>query len=232
MTTWSKFGDAAHRRAYWLLAGLPVSLARFGRHLTFQTHFSRSDDPWRYATSDYERRKRDVLVSAVPAGAETIVEVGCAGGHNLLALARRHPASRVIGLDISGRAVQAARRLVASQPNVHVAQSDVVRAADVLRQLRVTRVDTLVLAEVLYYLGNPAQVMTELRRLRPMVTHDGHVVLLHPRPDAARLHGPALSALRAQRQLRLHVDDLVRPFVVDVGAVRLPRLPRPEPTGP
>ena len=42
-----------------------------------------------------------------------MLEIGCASGHNLLPLARRWPQSQWIGMDLSGKAVAAARQLAA-----------------------------------------------------------------------------------------------------------------------
>lgn len=218
--TSSTIGAVAHRTVFRLLATLPKSVARRLRNLVFHILFSLADDPWQYSTMPYEARKRAWLVSSVDPHASTIVEVGCADGHNLRALAQAHPHARVIGLDISARAVHAARERCAGLPQVTVIHTDIHRAGWALSDAGVGRVDALVLSEVLYYLGAAEQVEAELRNLRAVLADQSLVVLLHPTADAQRLHAAAFRALDATVQHRQHIPDPARPILLEQGRTR------------
>jgi SAM-dependent methyltransferase len=215
--TGSALGELVHRTAFGVLGSLPPTLARAVRRLAFQVLFLLADDPWSFGSLAYEARKRACLVKNVPGGATTIVELGCADGHNLIALAERNPEADVIGIDISPRAVEIARHRAAGRPNIVVLLSDIRGAADALRSGGVTKVDTLVLAEVLYYLGGRERIAAELEGVADLLIDGSHVVLLHPSQDAERLHPAASDVLTAPIQTAQRVGDPARPFVVEIG---------------
>lgn len=216
--TGSAAGEWLHRAAFKVIGTLPPAVARRLRMGVFQALFSLSEDPWRYDGLPYERRKRQMLVASLPparAGSGIIVELGCADGHNLQAIAEAYPSSRVVGLDISPVAVAAARRRTAGQPQVRVEQSDARTAALVLKSVGVDSIDVLIVAEMLYYLGGPARVNAELAGLAPMLRPSGVLVLVHGASDADRLHPAAVAALGCASVQRVVVEDVHRPFVVE-----------------
>ncbi len=215
--TGSPAGEWLHRMAFRAVGVLPSGVAGPVRRHAFEALFSAAADPWRYDELAYERRKRDLLVAEIVPLAQTIVEVGCADGHNLAAIAGAHPSTRVIGLDISPTAVRAATERTHSLPNVQVALSDLRGAPRKLRELGVLEVDVLVLSEVLYYVGGPGQVRQEVSALRPALAPLATVVLLHPVADGDRLHAAAVAALGCRGVRRDLVDDPVRPFVIEVA---------------
>lgn len=68
---------------------------------------------------------RDQLVQALRVPAEaTVLEVGCGTGRNLALVARRYPAARLFGLDISAEMLKNARR---NAPAATLAQGDATR---------------------------------------------------------------------------------------------------------
>ena len=216
--TGSAAGEWLHRAAFKVIGALPAAVARRLRMGVFQALFSLSEDPWRYDGLPYERRKRQMLVASLPparADAGIIVELGCADGHNLQAIAEAYPSSRIVGLDISPVAVTAARRRTAGQPQVRVEQSDARTAALVLKRVEVASIDVLIVAEMLYYLGGPARVNAELADLAPMLRPSGVLVLVHGASDADRLHPAAVAALGCTSVERVVVEDVHRPFVVE-----------------
>jgi hypothetical protein len=215
--TGSAAGEWLHRLAFRAVSVLPTGVAAPVRRRVFEALFTAAPDPWRYDELAYEGRKRDLLVARVVPLARTIVEVGCADGHNLAAIAAAHPATRVIGLDISPTAVRAATERTRSLPNVQVAVSDLPHALQTLRELGVGEVDLLVLSEVLYYVGGPGQVRRELSALRPALDPSATVVLLHPVADGDRLHPAAVAALGCTTVRRDVMEDPVRPFVIEVA---------------
>lgn len=218
--TGSPLGECLHRTAFRVIGALPPRLARRTRSGVFKMLFSLSEDPWGYDVLSYERQKRRVLMDGIPpaaAGAGPIIELGCADGHNLQALADRYPHTSIVGLDISPIAVAAARRRTAHQAHVRIEQSDARGAAVALRGVGVESIGVLLVAEVLYYLGGPAQVHAELKALAPMMKPSGVLVLVHGASDAERLHRPAVAALGCATVDRIITDDPHRPFVVETA---------------
>jgi SAM-dependent methyltransferase len=212
----SRLGRFVHRAGFALLALLPGQLASVARRRLFDTMFGLADDPWDYALMPYEQRKQTQLAAAIPSGAGVIVEVGCADGHNVAALARLHPGSTVIGIDISERAVATATRRVHDHTNAMVFRSDARSVADALDEFR-GQVNVLVLSEVLYYLGTSPQVQQALMPARALLSPDATVVLVHGAYDAQRLHEPACTALGVVRVADTVVDDPDRPYTVTVA---------------
>lgn len=235
--TGSPVGEWVHRALFALIGVLPAALAARVRARVFGAMFSLVDDPWRYAEMPYEQRKQRALVDALPGEAVAggpIVELGCADGHNLAVFAARHPGARVIGLDISPVAVAAATARCAdiapggdptdeasgqsvAEPQVTVAVADARGATSVLRGMGVEAIGVLVISEMLYYIGSPAQIRAELRGLAPLMRAGAAVVLVHGDRDAARLHPAAIEALGCAPSERFAHDDPERPFVVDLA---------------
>ncbi|EWT07774.1 hypothetical protein N864_23665 [Intrasporangium chromatireducens Q5-1] len=218
--TGSPLGEWLHRTAFRVLASLPPRLARRTRAGVFKVLFSLSEDPWRYDMLPYERRKRVALVDGVPPAAGDagpIVELGCADGHNLQALADGYPHTRIVGLDISPLAVTAARRRTAHQSHVQVEQADARGAGAALQAVGVSSIAVLVVAEVLYYLGGPAQLAVELKTLAPLLKPSAVLILVHGTSDAERLHPAAVTALDCSTTDRVIIDDPYRPFVVETA---------------
>ena len=217
----SRFGRCVHRAGFALLALLPSRLASAARRRLFDAMFALADDPWDYALMPYEQRKQAHLTAAIPSGADVIVEMGCADGHNIAELSQLHPGSKVIGIDISERAIATATRRIHNQANATVVRADARSIADVLDEYR-GQVNVLVLSEVLYYLGTGPQVRQALMASRALLSPDATVVLVHDSYDAQRLHAPACAALGVVRRADTLFDDPDRPYVVTValGAVK------------
>lgn len=214
----SQIGDHLHRFAFRVLSMLPPFLARFARRTFFDAIFRLSKDPWQYDTEPYERRKRETLLQAMPPSARVVVEVGCAEGHNLRALAHAMPSARLIGIDVSRRAVEIARaRAAAADLTIEILQADVRSSPPVLAEHGVELIDLLVIAETLYYLGSPENVAAELAGLRPLLAEDASVVLLHPARDAQHLHAAALGALGVTSHSKHVMEDPERPYLVEVA---------------
>lgn len=98
-------GRTIHRIFVTLIALLSRGLRVRAWRAVFDAQFSLSDDPWSYRDAPYEARKRDALVAPDPDSTQTIVEMGCADGHNVKAIACCPPDALVFGFDVSGKAV-------------------------------------------------------------------------------------------------------------------------------
>ncbi len=217
--THSLLGQATHRTGFALLALLPRGKARWIRGRVFDAMFGMADDPWNYAQMPYEQRKQRRLLAAVPADARVILEIGCAAGHNLVALATQHPQCTVIGVDISARAVALARERVRSHSNVKVAVADF-HLVDTILGEHAGYVDVLILSEVLYYVGTAGQLTPALRPVGRVLRPGACVVLVHGKSDAKRLHPAACRALGATAAVATLVDDPDRPFTITTASVR------------
>ncbi len=213
----SRLGQSVHRVGFAILALLPGRLASLARSRLFDTLFGLAEDPWMYALMPYEQRKQAQLTAVIPPGAGVIVEVGCADGQNVAALARLNPASKVIGIDISERAIATATSRIRNQTNAMVVRADARSVAQVLDEFR-GRVDVLVLSEVLYYLGTSHQVHQVLTGARALLSPDATVVLVHGTYDAHRLHAPACAALGVVHKADTVLSDPDRPYVVTVAS--------------
>ncbi len=146
-------------------------------------------DPWGVDSRWYERRKRDLLLAALPRPHfEHALEVGCSTGALTEALAGR--ADTVLGLDRSPTALDAARRRLGDR--AHVTLENV----DVSRDWPDGTFDLVVVSEVGYFLS-PAALDRVVERVAGSLTSDGVVVLCHWRH---RVHGWVMDAEEVHRR--------------------------------
>jgi LmbE family N-acetylglucosaminyl deacetylase len=150
-------------------------------------------DPWNYAGSWYERRKRALTLAALPAESyRRGLEVGCSIGALTAALADR--CLDLLAVDASGTAVRRARHLLAGRPRVQVEQ----------RVLPGSwpdgSFDLVVVSEVGYYLSR--EELAQLwDRIEASVHPGGALLLCHWRHPIAgwELDGDTVHALARQR---------------------------------
>ncbi len=212
----SRWGQFLHRCAFRAVGVLPGFAASAVRRHVFESMFRGCADPWGYQTSAYESRKRDILVGTVPTGAAVVLELGCADGHNLVALARERATATIIGVDVSAAAVEVARAKSNGFANVTVLRADANECIDLLSDFR-GRVDVMVIAEVLYYLGSAKALRRAIGPLALLLAPDATVVLLHGGRDAASLHATACASLGTTALSNRVVADLDRAFYVTVA---------------
>ncbi|OJW02531.1 MAG: hypothetical protein BGO47_12645 [Microbacterium sp. 67-17] len=177
----------------------------------FEDFYARHDDPWGFETRWYEERKRAVLLAALPnRRLGSVLEIGCATGLLTAPLAAR--SDRVLALDASERAVDRARRRLASADHVTVSR------AHVPTQWPDGEFDTVVLSEVGYYFDSD-DLDTLIDRIDAALTDDGIVVACHWRHPVAeypltgdRVHH-TLRRVPGWRRIALHEED---DFVLEV----------------
>ncbi|WP_151083376.1 PIG-L family deacetylase [Nocardioides cynanchi] len=172
-------------------------------------------DPWGVDSRWYERRKRALLLAALPRERfRHVLEIGCSTGALTAALAER--ADRVLGVDRSVAALAAARQRLADLPGVAVADLDVPHAWPDEEPF-----DLVVVSEVGYFLS-PQALDALVDRVSTGLSHDGVVVLCHWRhpvegwvADAddvhRRFHEGALPPLQADYrdrdvEIRVHAE--------------------------
>ena len=139
----------------------------------FETLYARDPDPWRFASSDYERAKYAATLAALPRPRyRRALEVGCSIGVLTRQLAARCDA--LLALDAAEAPLAAARARCAGLPQV------------AFRRMRVPRdwpeeagpFDLILLSEVVYYL-DAADVVRLARRVGGALAPGGEVLLVH-----------------------------------------------------
>ncbi len=177
----------------------------------FERLHSSYDDPWQARDSDFERRKRDLTMLALPLHRfGRAFEPGCSIGEFSARLAER--CDELICQDLSDAAVRRARTRLADQPHVRV---DVGQVPDDWPE---GELDLVALSEVGYFLDD-AQLDEVLRLIADRLRPGGYVALCHwSHPiegwslDGQQVHDRARRALALPTH-RSHVD---RDFLLDV----------------
>ena len=176
----------------------------------FDAVHSRSEDPWGYTTSWYERRKRALTLSALPReNYLSGLEIGCSIGTLTAELATR--CTSLLAVDASSTALEFAARRLASFPGVST------------RQLTLPAdwpggsYDLVVVSEVGYYLS-PAEFELLLQRIQESMPPGGTLMLCHWRHPVSgwELDGDSVHAL-ARNRLRWPTSGLYqeRDFVLE-----------------
>jgi SAM-dependent methyltransferase len=153
-----------------------VPRPRIGREF-FEDLYTRSDDPWEFATSEYEREKyADTLAALGSARFERGLEVGCSIGVFTELLAER--CEDLVGIDVSDRALARAQARLSGRPGVRLAQ------LTFPEEVPDGRFDLVVCSEVLYYLDPPAFELA-VGRLRAVLESGATVLAVHWRPPTS-----------------------------------------------
>lgn len=162
-------------------------MIRFHTPEAFDALYATSDDPWGFRDSDYERRKRDITMAALPVRRfRRACEPGCSNGELTALLAAR--CATLSAFDGSHRAVELARRRVAGLDNVTVQQAWVPA-----QWPQGDRFDLVVLSEFVYYLP-PREISALAECVADSLVAGGHVLACHWRHpiDGCPLTGDAI----------------------------------------
>ena len=137
----------------------------------FDSIYEADADPWRFASSPYERAKYAATLAALGGRRYRLaLEVGCSIGVLTRSLAERCDA--LIATDISDRPLAEARRRSADAPWVRFERM----AAP--KEWPDGRFDLILLSEVVYYLA-PDDVAALAARVRDTLALGGDLVLVH-----------------------------------------------------
>jgi SAM-dependent methyltransferase len=147
-----------------------------GAARAFELLYEQLGDPW-VCTSPhfrYQRLKYDTLLSLIPARPyRSALDLGCGLGVLTRGLASR--ADQVLGVDISRLAVEQARRLSTSYPNVRFEPADVLAVDPGMDG----RFDLVAVADTLYYISPlTAGLLERIRRRVAQLLAPGGVLLL------------------------------------------------------
>ncbi len=138
----------------------------------FESLYAADPDPWRFASSDYERGKYAATLNALP---ETTyrrgLEVGCSIGIMTGQLGRR--CTELLALDAAQGALSQARRHCAAMPHVAFAQARVPADWPVTGPY-----DLILLSEVVYYLDRD-DVAALATKVATVAADEADVVLVH-----------------------------------------------------
>ena len=141
----------------------------------FEAKYRESIDPWDYATSRFERVKREMLLAACgPGPFGRALELACGTGATSRALAPR--CLQLLALDSSATAIAEAARLGAATPRARY------REALLPRDMPRGPFDLIVASEILYYL-RPPELAPMLARMAAALAPGGRLVVLHHTVD-------------------------------------------------
>jgi LmbE family N-acetylglucosaminyl deacetylase/SAM-dependent methyltransferase len=181
----------------------------------FSGLYERHEDPWGFDVRWYERRKRDVLLSALPRERfARVLEIGCATGALTERLAER--AEAVVGIDAVDAAVTRSRARLGDNPHIDV------RQMTIPRDWPEGAFDLVVLSEIGYYLTDDALSET-LDRIEASLSDDGILVACHwrhPIAEAALSTDDVHAAIAARDAWKAQVTHLERDFRLEVYARR------------
>jgi SAM-dependent methyltransferase len=137
----------------------------------FDALYARDADPWRFATSAYERQKYAATLDALPAVRfASAFEVGCSIGVLTRLLAPRCDA--LLAVDVAEAALSQARARCADCAHA------VVRRMRVPAEWPAQRFDLILFSEVLYYLSR-ADIAWAARCARHSIMPGGAMLLVH-----------------------------------------------------
>jgi cyclopropane fatty-acyl-phospholipid synthase-like methyltransferase len=137
----------------------------------FKGMYATESDPWRFASSPYERAKYAATLAALPRPRyASALDVGCSIGVFTHQLCRRCDA--VLGLDVVPSVLEAARTRCADCADAHF------QLAAVPGTWPEGRFDLIVISEVAYYLDRP-DLARLVGRVRGAVLPGADILLVH-----------------------------------------------------
>lgn len=179
----------------------------------FDAYFSTHQDPWGFESRWYERRKRELLLAALPRPRyAAALELGCATGVLTARLAER--CDRVLAVDFSREALATARRALAGDPAVEL------RSAQLPREWPSGAFDLVVFSEIGYF-WDVRDLQTAISRMRRCLRSGGHLVACHwrhPVPENPVTGDGVHVALRTDPRLTTLVLHEEEDFLLEVFA--------------
>lgn len=203
-------GDAATRLAFGAFAAAGATAQSLALRAFFEWKYLRPD-PWRYESAEFEEHKREGTLALVPARRfRRALEIGCSEGMFSARLLAARQVAEFVGVDVAARAVARARRRCARYAAARFERTDVLQAPPA------GPFDLIFAAEILYYLGRSTARLADV--VSTILAANGLVVLVHPWPEAERLHERFATGARLSRvDQRVDLHPL-RPFCVTILA--------------
>lgn len=140
----------------------------------FDKIYAANDDPWNFATSEYEAEKYAATLDALPRPIyRNAFEIGCSIGVLTEKLAAR--CEKLLSADVSDKALNKAKQRCANLKNVRFEK------IQVPKQFPVEKFDLILISEVGYYLS-PSDWQKTLEKVFAGLTENGHFALVHWTP--------------------------------------------------
>ena len=160
----------------------------------FDAMFAKNDDPWKFQTRWYERRKRALTMACLPDDRfANAFEPGCANGELSAKLATR--CDRLLASDGADRAVNLARLRLKDYANVEV------RRAWVPDEWPQDKFDLIVLSEFLFYLK--PQAVQDIAVMAQKTLMPGGVIL------ACHWRHPVAQCVLTGEQVHQQLNDFI-----------------------
>ena len=173
----------------------------------FENLYEQSPDPWGFETSPYERKKYERTLNVLKGRQQayrTALEVGCSIGVFTTMLARL--CDELWAVDVSERAVAAARERLACFPHVRIERR---RLPEETPEVPF---DLIVASEILYYW--PKEVMlAALRRFEEILAPGGVLLAVHWRKETKTypLQGDEVHELLLENTRLVNTTAIVEP---------------------
>ena len=137
----------------------------------FDALFAADHDPWDFETSAYEREKRAHTIAALEGRRfRNALEIGCATG--VLTQELANECDRIIGMDVSDRALSIARDRLRNCPNIDL------RQGEIPGDWPAGSFDLIVFSEVLYFLDKP-EIRDTSKRANQSLAPNGVILLIN-----------------------------------------------------
>lgn len=141
----------------------------------FEDLYAASEDPWDFATSDYEREKYDRTLTALGGRRfDRALEAGCSIGVFTEKLAPY--CNELLAIDASQKAIALARERLSDTPNVRVERRTLPE------ETPEGYFDLIVASEILYYLDRPT-MLAALKKLEGVLAPGGSLLAVHWRRE-------------------------------------------------
>lgn len=140
----------------------------------FEDVYNANEDPWNFASSEYEAAKYAATLDALPKNVyESAFEIGCSIGVLTEKLAAR--CQMLLAVDVNEKALSKARERCENLPNVNL------RRMQIPQEFPDQNFDLILISEVGYYL-NKADWKKTFEKTLVRLKSSGNVVLIHWTP--------------------------------------------------
>lgn len=186
------------------------------QHIHFEQLYQSTSDPWKARTSWYERRKRQLLLSALPQERyKHGFEPGCGNGELTMSLLNR--CEQLTSADFSETAINLCRAAISREHrnrlNLHRLQ-----VPEEWPQVPSCGFDLLIVSELAYYLSDSRLAMFNDRCTKSLMP-GGHLLMchwLHKAPDLLQSAESVHALIRADSTLKNLVGYRESDFILDI----------------
>ncbi len=180
----------------------------------FNACYACNDDPWHIESRWYERRKRALILAALPfETTELIVEPGCGTGALSVLLAER--CDRLMSCDVSAKAISLAQRRMLNAANIEFSVQKIPEQWPVQSP---DSTDCIILSEIGYYLSD-IEILGLVDRIAATLKPSGFLVGCHWRGQFTdRTLATSILHDRLEKNLGLKkvMHHLEQDFVLDI----------------